>query len=72
MPAGAGGVDKGFVLSDHGDFRQLNEAIRLTGAERVYVTHGYERPFSRWITEGLGLHAEVMDTLYADTEPEEL
>lgn len=66
------GVDKGFVLSDHCDFRQLNEAIDLTGAERIYVTHGYERQFTRWVQEEKGLYAEVMDTLYEDMELEEL
>lgn len=66
------GVDKGFVLSDHCDFRQLNEAIDLAGAEHVYVTHGYERQFTRWVQEERGIHAEVMNTLYEDIEREEL
>ena len=34
-------ADKGFVLSDHADWEGLNEAISLTGAENVFVTHGY-------------------------------
>ncbi len=34
------GVDRGFVLSDHADWRGLIAAIEATGAERVLVTHG--------------------------------
>lgn len=33
-------VDRGFVLSDHADFDELNRAIRESGAERVLATHG--------------------------------
>jgi putative mRNA 3-end processing factor len=45
------GVDKGFVLSDHADFRGLNRAIADTGAERIYLTHGYTEQFARWLRE---------------------
>jgi putative mRNA 3-end processing factor len=45
------GVEKGFVLSDHADFKGLGEAIVNTGAERVYLTHGYTAQFGRWLTE---------------------
>ena len=34
-------VDRGFVLCDHADWPELNEAIRATEAETVYVTHGF-------------------------------
>lgn len=51
------GVDRGFVLSDHGDWDQLNQAVTATGAETIYVTHGYERPFARWLREQKGLQA---------------
>ena len=34
-------VDKGFVISDHADWAGLNWAIRETGAEKIFVTHGY-------------------------------
>jgi Predicted exonuclease of the beta-lactamase fold involved in RNA processing len=36
-------IDRGFVLSDHADWPELNQAIRATGAETVYVTHGFRR-----------------------------
>jgi putative mRNA 3-end processing factor len=45
------GVEKGFVLSDHADFKGLGEAIAHTGAERVYLTHGYTAQFGRWLAE---------------------
>ena len=34
-------VQHGFPLSDHADHRELLGAVAATGAERVFVTHGY-------------------------------
>jgi len=45
------GVDRGFVLSDHVDWPSLLESIRATGAECVWVTHGYREPVVRWLQE---------------------
>ncbi|RBI83850.1 ligase-associated DNA damage response exonuclease [Rhodosalinus halophilus] len=46
-------ADRGFVISDHADWPGLIEAIRATGAEKIYVTHGYTEIFSRWlVSEG--------------------
>ncbi|MDR2283918.1 MAG: ligase-associated DNA damage response exonuclease [Sphingobacterium sp.] len=59
-------VDKGFPLSDHCDWRQLNDAVIGTGAQKVYLTHGYEDNFSRWISENYALEAFVLKTLYND------
>jgi putative mRNA 3-end processing factor len=58
------GADRGFVLSDHCDWQQLNTAIQATGAGHVYVTHGYKSVFSRWLQEELDLQAFEVDTLY--------
>jgi putative mRNA 3-end processing factor len=66
------GVDRGFVLSDHCDWQQLNQAIVQTKARNIYVTHGYEQAFSRWVREKHGLQAVVFKTLYSDQEEEEL
>ena len=44
-------ADRGFVLSDHADWTGLNAAIAETGAERVFVTHGYTAIFARWLRE---------------------
>lgn len=64
------GVDRGFALSDHCDWNQLNSAIIATGAEHIYVTHGYETPFVRWIKEHHRLNACEVKTLFHDGETE--
>ena len=51
------GADRGFVLSDHADWNDLNMAIRETRAEKVYVTHGYSEIFSHWLnSQGIESH----------------
>ncbi len=62
---------KGFVLSDHADWVGLNQAVQHCGAERVYVTHGFSEPFSRWLKEK-GLDARVLETEYGDLGEAEL
>ncbi|MCB0640564.1 MAG: ligase-associated DNA damage response exonuclease [Phaeodactylibacter sp.] len=54
-------ADRGFVLSDHADWEGLNQAVEATGAERVYVTHGYTNTFVRWLREK-GLEAYELET----------
>ena len=44
-------LDRGFVLSDHADWPALLQAIGQTGAETVWVTHGYIAPLVRWLQE---------------------
>lgn len=61
------GVTRGFVISDHADWPGLNAAIRATGAERVFVTHGYTAPFSRWLRDQ-GYDAGVVATDYGGDE----
>jgi putative mRNA 3-end processing factor len=56
-------ADQGFALSDHADWNDLNIAIKETGAERVYVTHGYTATFARWLREQ-GLEAHEAKTEY--------
>ena len=63
-------IDQGFVLSDHVDWTELNLAVKETGAERVYVTHGYTSVFSRWLNENNISSAEVK-TMYGDDEESE-
>lgn len=57
------GLATGFVLSDHADWDGLNAAIAATGAERVFVTHGYTAPFRRWL-EAQGYDAHVVATAF--------
>ncbi len=62
-------VDKGFVLSDHADFKGLNQAIRATGAERVYVTHGYTQLYTQYLREK-GVDAHIVSTEYKGDSPD--
>ncbi len=52
-------VDRGFVLSDHVDWPALMAAIDATGAERIFVTHGYRDSVVRALRER-GLQAETL------------
>lgn len=56
-------VDRGFVLSDHADWKGLNTAIDLCGAGQVYVTHGYTAIFSKWLNEK-GISSAVVETQF--------
>lgn len=63
-------VDRGFVLSDHADWPELNEAIRASEADTVYVTHGFSEEVVRWLNE-TGMHAEPLKTKFVgDDAPE--
>lgn len=62
------GVDRGFVVSDHADWPGLQQAIRATGAERVFVTHGSVAVMVRWLREEQGLQAQGFVTEYGDQE----
>jgi putative mRNA 3-end processing factor len=54
-------ADRGFIVSDHADWDGLNSAITQTGAERVFVTHGYTSVFAKWLTDQ-GFDAQVVQT----------
>jgi len=55
--------DRGFVISDHADWHGLLWAIRETGAENIYVTHGYTDIFTRYLNDQ-GWKAEVVPTQF--------
>lgn len=57
------GADRGFILSDHADWAGLNAAIGATGAEKIFVTHGYTTVFRRWLSEQ-GHDADIVQTEY--------
>lgn len=59
--------DRGFVLSDHADWPGLVSSIEATGAERVFVTHGYSAIFSKWLREK-GYDADEVKTDYGEEE----
>jgi putative mRNA 3-end processing factor len=56
-------ADRGFVLSDHADWDELNATVDATGAEHIYVTHGYTDTFARYLRER-GLYAKTVKTDY--------
>ncbi|MFP5288859.1 MAG: DNA ligase-associated DEXH box helicase, partial [Thermoanaerobaculia bacterium] len=49
----------------HVDWPALVETIRATGAERVWVTHGYTAAVVRWLGEQ-GIDAHVVPTRFSD------
>lgn len=55
------GADRGFILSDHADWDGLNTAIGQTGAERIFVTHGYTNVFTKWLNTQ-GYDAKIVQT----------
>lgn len=53
-------ADAGFALSDHADWEGLLQTVKATGAEKIFVTHGFQASFSRYLNEeGIALAAEV-------------
>lgn len=56
-------IDRGFVISDHADWKGLNFAIKESQAENVYVTHGYNAVFARWLREQ-GINGMELNTLF--------
>lgn len=62
-------ADGGFALSDHCDWKSLLQAVEATGAEKVFVTHGFQSAFSRYLNEA-GIEAAEVKTEFG-TEDEE-
>ena len=56
-------LDRGFPLSDHVDWPALLAAIEATGAEHVWVTHGFTGVVTRWLQER-GLDARAVATRF--------
>jgi putative mRNA 3-end processing factor len=62
-------ADAGFILSDHADWNGLLSAIDATGASKVFVTHGFQAAFSRYLNEK-GIVAAEVKTEYGNDEEE--
>jgi putative mRNA 3-end processing factor len=58
-------ADAGFVLSDHADWNGLLCAVQATKAQRVFVTHGFQAVFSRYLNE-LGIESHEVSTAYGE------
>ena len=63
-------VGRGFVLSDHADWEGLNAAISATGAEKIWVTHGYTGVFTQWL-RSQGYEAKELETSFQGEEEDE-
>jgi putative mRNA 3-end processing factor len=64
-------ADAGFALSDHADWDGLLQAVKATGAEKVFVTHGFQSAFSRYLTEQ-GIDAAEVKTAYGSEDDEQV
>lgn len=51
------GINTGFGLSDHADWDGLNHAVKQSGAEKIFVTHGFTSVFAKWLKQS-GYDAE--------------
>ncbi len=60
-------ADAGFALSDHADWKGLLSAIQATGAEKVFVTHGFQAALSRYLNEQ-GISSAEVKTEYGEDE----
>lgn len=63
-------VDAGFALSDHADWNGLLSAIKATGSQKVFVTHGFQAALSRYLKEN-GIEAGEVKTEYGNDEGDE-
>ncbi len=63
-------IDAGFALSDHADWNGLLDSVKSTGAEKVFVTHGFQSVFSRYLNE-IGIPAAEVKTEYGEEESEQ-
>ena len=62
-------ADAGFALSDHADWDGLLSAVKATGAQKVFATHGFQSAFSRYLNEN-GVEAAEVSTSYGNDEEE--
>ncbi|WP_425038316.1 ligase-associated DNA damage response exonuclease [Primorskyibacter sp. S187A] len=64
-------MDRGFVMSDHVDWPDLLRAVKETGAENIYPTHGYTDIFARYLNDQ-GYNARVVPTEFGtEADPDE-
>ncbi len=63
-------ADAGFALSDHCDWPALLDSVKATGAENVFVTHGFQAAFSRYLNEENIAKAAEVKTKYGIEDEE--
>ncbi|MEO5998053.1 MAG: ligase-associated DNA damage response exonuclease [Chitinophagaceae bacterium] len=62
-------VDAGFAMSDHADWKGLLQAVKETEAQKVFVTHGFQAAFSRYLQE-IGIEAGEVKTEFGREDEE--
>ena len=60
-------IDRGFVLSDHVDWKDLLRTIKDTEAKNIVCTHGYKDIFSKYLNEN-GFNAFIENTPFEENE----
>jgi putative mRNA 3-end processing factor len=45
------GINKGFIISDHTDWKGILHGVKETGAQKIYATHGYSAVLTRYLQE---------------------
>ncbi len=56
-------------MSDHADWKGLLQAVKGTGAKKVYATQGFTAAFSRYLNE-IGIEAGEVKTEFGNDEEE--
>ena len=57
-------ADHAFVMSDHADWEGLNQVIRESQAESIFVMHGYTETYNQWLNEKGYNSCKVEDLKY--------
>jgi putative mRNA 3-end processing factor len=65
-------LERGFVLSDHADWRDLNQAVECCNPEELWVTHGFSDVFARYQNEKGRKAAPLKTEFQGEVEVEEL
>lgn len=60
-------MDRGFVVSDHADWRDLQTSIEECHPQELWVTHGFASTLARYQTE-LGLFSRAIETRFTGDE----
>lgn len=63
-------ADAGFPISDHADWDGLLTAVKESEAQKVFVTHGSQATFAKYLNE-IGVEAYELKTEYGEQEDEE-
>ena len=58
------GYERGFVLSDHADWKDLISTILATGAKKILLTHGNTDVLVRYLKEELQLNCQPLATQF--------